>query len=72
MATQATILLVEDNPDDERLAVRALRRANISAEILIARNGEEALATVFNANCLPIVMILDLSTGQKFNGVEKG
>jgi len=38
MAMQATILLVEDNPDDERLAVRALRRANISAEILIARN----------------------------------
>jgi two-component system response regulator len=69
MATQATILLVEDNPDDERLAVRALRRANISAEILIARNGEEALATVFNANCLPIVMILDLKL-PKIDGLD--
>lgn len=69
MASQQTILLVEDNPDDERLAVRALRRANISAEILIARNGEEALATVFNANLLPIVMILDLKL-PKIDGLD--
>jgi two-component system, response regulator len=69
MASQPTILLVEDNPDDERLAVRALRRANITAEILIARNGEEALATVFNATCLPIVMLLDLKL-PKIDGLD--
>ncbi len=69
MATQSTILLVEDNPDDERLAVRALRRAKINAEILIARNGEEALTTLFNANCLPIVMLLDLKL-PKIDGLD--
>ncbi|GBO52821.1 response regulator [Pseudanabaena sp. lw0831] len=69
MATQSTILLVEDNPDDERLAVRALRRAKITAEILIARNGEEALTTLFNANCLPIVMLLDLKL-PKIDGLD--
>lgn len=69
MTTQSTILLVEDNPDDERLAVRALRRAKITAEILIARNGEEALTTLFNANCLPIVMLLDLKL-PKIDGLD--
>jgi two-component system response regulator len=69
MATQSTILLVEDNPDDERLAVRALRRAKITDEILIARNGEEALTTLFNANCLPIVMLLDLKL-PKIDGLD--
>jgi two-component system, response regulator len=69
MTSQPTILLVEDNPDDERLAVRALRRANINAEILIARNGEEALSTVFNATCLPIVVLLDLKL-PKIDGLD--
>jgi two-component system, response regulator len=69
MATQSTILLVEDNPDDERLAVRALRRAKITAEILIARNGEEALTTLFNLNSLPIVMLLDLKL-PKIDGLD--
>ncbi len=69
MAMQPTILLVEDNPDDERLAVRALRRANITAEILIARNGEEALETVFNISCLPIIMLLDLKL-PKIDGLD--
>ena len=41
------ILLVEDNPDDERLTLRALRRGKIANEILIARNGEEALEIIF-------------------------
>lgn len=69
MATQSTILLVEDNPDDERLAIRALRRAKITAEILIARNGEEAITTLFNLNTLPIVMLLDLKL-PKIDGLD--
>ena len=54
------IILVEDNPDDERMTIRALRRGNIANEILVARNGEEALAMVFNADPLPSVVLLDL------------
>ena len=54
------ILLVEDNPDDERLTLRALRRGKIANEILIARNGEEALEIIFKLNTLPTVVLLDL------------
>ena len=41
------ILLVEDDPDDEELTMRALRRANVANEIAIARDGQEALDFVF-------------------------
>ena len=37
------ILLVEDNPDDEALAIRALKRNNISNDVVVARYGVEAL-----------------------------
>ena len=37
------ILLVEDNPDDEQLTLRALRKNNISNEIVVTRNGVEVL-----------------------------
>lgn len=63
------IILVEDNPDDERLTLRALRKANIANEILIARNGEEALAMVLNADPLPSVILLDLKL-PKTSGLE--
>ena len=38
------ILLVEDDPDHEALAIRALRKANVANEIKVARDGAEALA----------------------------
>jgi CheY-like chemotaxis protein len=41
------ILLVEDNPDDVELAVRALRREKLANEITVARDGEEALDVIF-------------------------
>ena len=41
------LLLVEDNPQDLELAVRALRKANLSNHIQIARDGAEALEYVF-------------------------
>jgi len=41
------ILLVEDNPNDEELTLRALRKANIANEVAIARNGQEALDFLF-------------------------
>ena len=41
------ILLVEDNPDDEALTVRALRKNNMVHEIVVARDGVEALDYLF-------------------------
>ena len=69
MATLRAILLVEDNPDDERLALRALRRGKLANEILIARNGEEALTLVFSLNPQPSVVLLDLKL-PKIDGLE--
>jgi two-component system, response regulator len=69
MTSLPPILLVEDNPDDERLTLRALRRGNIANEILVARNGEEALTMVLNANPLPSVILLDLKL-PKVDGLE--
>jgi two-component system response regulator len=63
------ILLVEDNPYDERLTLRALRRGKIANEILIARNGEEALEIIFKLNTLPTVVLLDLKL-PKIDGLE--
>ena len=41
------ILLVEDNPDDEALAHRALKRNNILNQVIVARDGVEALDYLF-------------------------
>ena len=64
-----TILLVEDNPDDEKLTIRALRQGNFANEILVARNGEEALTILLNADPPPCVVLLDLKL-PKIDGLE--
>ncbi|MEB3358156.1 MAG: response regulator [Synechococcales bacterium] len=69
MTPLRAILLVEDNPDDERLTIRALRRGKIANEILVARNGEEALSLLFSLNPLPGVVLLDLKL-PKVDGLE--
>lgn len=69
MTSPRPILLVEDNPDDERLTLRALRRGNLANEILIARNGEEALNLLFGLEPLPCVVLLDLKL-PKIDGLE--
>ncbi|HLP76053.1 MAG TPA: response regulator [Candidatus Paceibacterota bacterium] len=51
--TRKTILLVEDNRDDEELALRALRQSNIMNEVVVARDGEEALDYLFRQETLP-------------------
>jgi len=69
MTSLRTILLVEDNPDDERLTLRALRRGNIVNEICVARDGEEALHVLFSLETLPCVVLLDLKL-PKVDGLE--
>jgi two-component system response regulator len=62
------ILLVEDNPDDVELTLRAFRRSNVANQIIVARDGVEALDYLFatgayahrDANALPQVVLLDL------------
>ncbi len=72
-----SILLVEDNPDDEALAIRALKRHHISNEIVVARDGVEALDYLFargkyidrDTNIKPTVVLLDLKL-PRVDGLE--
>ena len=62
MPNPATILLVEDNPDDEALTVHALRMGTTTADIEVARDGQEALDYLFNdAKNMPRLVLLDLN-----------
>ncbi|MBW4482003.1 MAG: response regulator [Tildeniella torsiva UHER 1998/13D] len=69
MTALRSILLVEDNPDDERLTLRALRRGNLANPVVVTRNGEEALRQVFGPDPLPCVVLLDLKL-PKVDGLE--
>jgi two-component system response regulator len=68
-----TILLVEDNPDDEELTLRALKKNNILNEVIVARDGQQALDYFFGASVsakpLPSVVLLDLKL-PKISGLE--
>lgn len=64
------ILLVEDNPNDEQLGMRALRRHNGADEIVVARDGQEALDYLLDENRpLPALVLLDLKL-PKVSGLE--
>jgi two-component system response regulator len=71
------ILLVEDNADDEKLALLALKKSNIRNEVVVARDGVEALNYLFcrgpylgrDVNIMPQVVLLDLKL-PKLDGLE--
>jgi two-component system response regulator len=65
------ILLVEDNPDDEVLTLRALKRNNILNEVVVARDGVEALDYLEGCESgnLPEVVLLDLKL-PRIDGLE--
>lgn len=63
------ILLVEDNPDDESLTRRALRRGDWGAEVTVARDGAAALETLAAMAELPHLVLLDLKL-PKLDGAE--
>lgn len=77
MIQNATILLVEDNADDLALTLRALRKHNVANQILIARDGVEALDLLFPAETsadatpqdLPHLVLLDLKL-PRIDGLE--
>ena len=59
-----TILLVEDNPDDVALTLRAFKKNNIFHEVTVVRDGQEALDYFFGEGAserpAPTVVLLDL------------
>ena len=69
------ILLVEDNPDDVELTLRAFKKYNLTNEIIVARDGEEALEILFNpqrdipGQKRPELILLDLKL-PKVEGLE--
>ena len=71
------ILLVEDNPDDEALTLRALKQSKLANEIVITRDGNEALEFLFatgkyagrDVSHTPAVILLDLKL-PKLSGLE--
>jgi two-component system, response regulator len=71
------ILLVEDNPDDELLTLRALKKNNVTGEVVIARDGVEALDYLFatgdyagrDTTVMPQLILLDLKL-PKVDGLE--
>ena len=63
------ILLVEDNPNDAELTTRALKRANVDARLVIARDGAEALEILISERPKPRVIFLDLKL-PKVDGME--
>jgi two-component system response regulator len=74
---ERTILLVEDNRDDEDLTLRALRKANVANDVFVVRDGQEALDFMFctgahagrDPQAVPGVILLDLKL-PKLNGLD--
>ncbi len=72
-----TVLLVEDNPDDEALTLRAFDRNNLMNEIVVVRDGAEALDYLFgtgdyaerDTSVMPAIVLLDLKL-PKIDGLE--
>jgi two-component system response regulator len=75
--SEKTILLVEDNPDDQTLTLRALQRNNVLNRVDVAQDGAEALDYLFgqiasaawDPSYLPEVVLLDLKL-PKVDGME--
>ena len=75
--TNRPILLVEDNPDDELLTIRAFEQHHILNKVIVARDGAEALELLFGKNGdmsmklaeEPALILLDIKL-PKVNGIE--
>ena len=68
---EKVIFLVEDDPDDEMLAIRALKKNNILNRVVVAHDGEEALKILFHTQpaIRPTVILLDIKL-PKIDGLQ--
>ncbi|MBL8442795.1 MAG: response regulator [Zoogloeaceae bacterium] len=74
MHSAATILLIEDNPDDEALTLRAISKNAIGNPVVVARDGVEAVDYLFGTDDsgnrpLPAIVLLDLKL-PRIDGLE--
>ena len=69
MALEKTILLIEDNPDDEALTLRALKQQRVMNRVVVARDGAEGLDYLLGTEAKPQVVLLDLKL-PKIDGLE--
>jgi two-component system, response regulator len=77
VSSPSKLLLVEDNPDDEALMVRAIRKANVKEEVVVVRDGAEAVRYLHETGLdepqgnggLPRVVFLDLKL-PRLDGLE--
>ena len=77
MGNHGPLLLIEDNPDDEALTIRALKKHHVVNDIVVLRNGADALDYLFargryherDPNELPTLVLLDLKL-PKVGGIE--
>ena len=75
--SESIILLVEDNPNDEALTLRALRKSNVVNRVVVVRDGPEALDYLFcqgqyadrDVNEVPHIVLLDLNL-PKMGGLD--
>lgn len=63
------VMLIEDNPDDVKLTLRAFKQNNLLNEVVVARDGAEALQYLKNCSSRPTVILLDLKL-PKVDGLE--
>lgn len=72
---RGNILLVEDNQDDVELTLRAFKKSRLSNQVIVKRDGQEALEYLYGTddegkpNPLPVVVLLDLNM-PRVNGLQ--
>ncbi|AFZ59081.1 response regulator [Anabaena cylindrica FACHB-243] len=69
MTTKNTLLIIEDNPDDIELTLLAFERTGLQENVVIARDGVEAINYLFAENTLPDLILLDLQL-PRIDGLE--
>jgi CheY-like chemotaxis protein len=63
------ILLIENNPDDEKLTLSSLEKGNLAGQTIVVRDGPQALDYLFSSAPKPKLILLDLKSTQ-LNGLE--
>lgn len=69
MGQTVEILLVEDNPDEAELTIRALKKNNLASSLKHVEDGQQAIDFIFSSDTMPRLILLDLKM-PKVNGIE--